>query len=230
MAIKPMGVMARMMDVFQRPWPQRLLALAAGAMLPLAYAPFEIRPLAWLSLLILLALWFRASPRRALGIGFAFGLGMFGAGASWIYNSIHLFGEAVAPLAFVITLGFVAVMALYPALAGGLANRLAPAGSPLRLLVAYPLAWGLFEWLRGWLFSGFPWLNLGAAQLDTPFEGWLPVVGEYGTGMIVVLALGSALMLLHGWRERAGVLLAGTLGLGLWLSMFGWTQPAGEPV
>ncbi len=213
-----------------RPWAARLLALAAGAAYPLGFAPFAWRPVPVFALAVLFWLWAGSGPRRAAGLGLFFGLGLFGVGTSWIYNSIHLFGEAVAPLAGAITLGFVAVMALYPALAGYLAARLAPRSTPWRLLVLFPAVWVLFEWLRGWGFGGFPWLQLGSAQLDTPLAAWLPVLGEYGAGWAAALTAGALALVAGGrWRPAvAGVAVA--WGLALLLALPSWTRPAGEPL
>ena len=69
-----------------------LLALAAGAALPLAFAPFAIAPLAIILPALFLALLPERRPRRALGLGYLFGLGCFGVGVSWVHISIHVFG------------------------------------------------------------------------------------------------------------------------------------------
>ena len=51
---------------------------------------------------------------------------------------------------------------------------------PGGMLMGFPVTWVLSEWLRSWLFTGFPWLYLGYAHLDTPIAGWAPIVGVYG--------------------------------------------------
>lgn len=213
------------------PWAARLLALALGASLPLAFAPFGLWPVAILALAGLFWLWRDAQAREARWLGYAFGLGQFGLGVGWIYNSLHLFGDAIAPLAGLITLFFVAVMAAFPALAGELAARTSPPGSRTRLFLALPLAWLLLELLRGIFLGGFPWLNLGASQLASPLAGLGPVLGEYGMGLAVAL---SAAALVALARRRTA-----PLGLGLWvltwatgaaLGYIDWVRPAGEPV
>ena len=77
-------------------------------------------------------------------------------------------------------LSICAFMAIFPALSGWLAARLAAEKSTLRLLLAMPLGWMLFELVRGEFLGGFPWLNLGASQIHSPLAGYVPVLGEYG--------------------------------------------------
>jgi apolipoprotein N-acyltransferase len=47
--------------------------------------------------------------------------------------------------------------------------------------------WMLLEWVRGWAFSGFPWLALGYAFTDSPLAPWTPVLGVYGLTWIGAL-------------------------------------------
>jgi len=209
------------------------LALLAGALLPLAFAPFGLFPLAVVSLAVLFFLWLGRDPRTAFWTGYAFGLGQFGFGVSWLYASFTLFGEAIAPVAALITAGFVAVVSLYPALAGWLLARLSARRARHALWMA-PLVWVLVEWLRGWLFGGFPWLNLGASQTDSPLAGFIPVLGEYGASlMVAILAALLAWVLCRPLWRRGGIAVLGALVIGLTglgLKSVDWTVPAGEPI
>src|SRR5512140_3194585 len=131
-------------------------ALAAGAAHALSFAPFNLPWLQLLALALLFALSTRvAGWRSAAMIGFAFGLGWFGVGVAWVYVSMHVYGLMPAALAGAATLAFCAFLALYPALALGVSQWLAPAPWP-RLALLLPAMWTLSEWLRGSLFTGFP--------------------------------------------------------------------------
>ncbi len=178
-------------------------------------------------------LWHTArSARDAALTGFAFGLGLFGAGVSWVYISLHDYGMMPAPLAAIATTLFCAYLALHPALVGWLLLRLRIAPL-LRLLVAAPALWVLAEWLRLWLFTGFPWLAIGYSQLDGPLAGFAPVAGVYGVSLATGLtAAFAALALARRGTIRlvAGAGAALILGGGFSLDQVAWTEPIGEPL
>ncbi len=207
------------------------LAALAGAVMVLGFAPFGYFAAPLLSLVVLLALWARcAEPRRGAWLGLSFGLGQFLAGVSWVYVSLHTFGMMPAPLAAIATLLFCLVLALYPAALGWLCVRLGMQRAGV-VLLAFPGAWVLLEWLRGWLFTGFPWLNLGYTHIDTPLSGYAPIAGVYG------LSLAVAIVAVLGWtvvrgpmrhRIAAIVLIAVLLTVGSTLKEQTWTTPTGS--
>jgi apolipoprotein N-acyltransferase len=138
-----------------------ILAVVLGAVSVAGYAPFYLFPLPALALAGLFYLWSVSSrPRAAATIGFAFGLGFFLAGVSWIYVSLHDFGAMPLPVAAVTTLLFCAFLALFPALVGYASAR-AALPFATRWTVLAPALWTLAEWTRSWIFTGFPWLGLG---------------------------------------------------------------------
>ena len=144
--------------------------LAAGAALPLAFAPFGLYPVAFASLAALFLAWRRcATPRRAFLLGWLFGLGSFGAGISWVYESFG-FANVAGPLAFALTVGLVAGLALYPAVLGWIVVRVAPAGDAPRLLAVYPAAWTLWEWIRGGRLPGSRGCRSGMRRLTAPLR------------------------------------------------------------
>src|SRR5690242_11393401 len=100
-----------------------LIAILLGISLVFAFAPFSISPLAILAPAGLLMLILGATPKQAARIGYAFGIGLFGAGVYWVYISIHEFGDIPNYLAGLITVGLVAILALFPATACYLTNR-----------------------------------------------------------------------------------------------------------
>jgi len=209
------------------------VATLAGASLVLAFAPFAWRPLAVLSPALLLWLWLHSSPSRALWRGYLFGLGFFGCGVSWVFNSIHVFGEAPAALAALITASLVLFISLYPALTGYLVNRYIKAPPAISLLLAYPAIWTLGEWTRGWLFTGFPWLTIGQAQLDWPLASVIPLLGAIGAGWACMLTAGALVYLfiargLRRWLAVAGI--ACLWAMAAWLGTVSWTEPFGQPL
>ena len=213
------------------------VALAAGALQSLAFAPWNVWPLGPACLALLWWLWRAAPARRAAAIGFAFGAGLYLAGTYWLYTSIHVFGKAPLALAVLLMLGLVAIMGLYSAGLGWLSARCAEGRGPrLRPAVLFgllPGAWVLMEWLRGWLLSGFPWLAVGYSQLDTVLAGYAPVVGVYGLSLAAALTAGCLLAVIElTGRGRA---LAAAVAAGVWLggaalSGAAWTRAAGAPL
>ena len=208
-----------------------LAAFLLGAATVAGFAPLGLAPLPVLGAAGLLWLWQgAATPRRAAALGFAYGLGLFLAGVSWVYVSLHQFGAMPAPLAAVATLLFCAFLALYPALAGYLQARIA--GPPaVRQLLLIPALWVLTEWLRSWVFTGFPWLILGYSQTDTPLGGYAPVAGVFALSWLVWLCAGLLLALARaGTRGRALAAFSLIFALGWGLAHIEWTQPLGAPV
>jgi apolipoprotein N-acyltransferase len=203
--------------------------LAGAAMVP-AFAPLEWFPLALAALAVLVHLWLAApGARAAAALGFAFGMGLFLAGVSWVYISLHRYGAMPAPLAAIATLGFCAILAAYPALAGALQARI-PAPPAVRAALVIPALWTLGEWLRATLFTGFPWLALGSAAIDTPLAGFAPLGGVYGVSLAAASAAGLLWCVAAGQARGVAVAAFALLGLaGAALRPIEWTAPAGAP-
>jgi len=205
-----------------------LLSFLLGGALSLAFAPFELFPLAVICPAALFLLWQSATPRRAAWLAFWFGAGTFLAGTYWLYTSVHTFGQAPVWVAFLLMLGLVAIMGLYHALVGYSSIRWLPAHGLLRWLVGVPAMWLLMEWLRGWVLSGFPWLALGYSQIDSWLAGYAPVGGVYFISLLVLVSSGAIVLLLRGAKfERAvaaGVLVVIWAG-GAALVRIDWAHP-----
>ena len=206
-----------------------LVAFLAGAATVLAFAPLGLYPLALASFAILIHLWMAPSPRRCFGAGFWFGLGLYGAGASWSYVSMHQFGGMPAWLAAIATLFWCAFLALFPAAAGWLQARV-PAREPLRAWLLIPASWTLLEWTLSWIFTGFPWMAAGYAAPGWSVEGYAPLFGVYGESF-VTLAMAGLVWQLATRRGRLAPALALVvlLGAGEALRQVRWTEPSGAP-
>jgi apolipoprotein N-acyltransferase len=207
-----------------------LVAFLAGAAMVPAYAPLEWFALALAALAVLIHLWLAApGPRAAAWAGFLFGLGMFLAGVSWIYISLHRFGAIPAPLAAFATLAFCVVLALCLALAGALQAKFR-APPLVRAALVAPALWTLAEWLRASLFTGFPWLTLGTAGIDTPLAGFAPLGGVYAVSLMTAAAAGllwCVALCQARWAAAAAFALLGISGAAL--RAIEWTAPAGPP-
>ena len=214
-----------------------LWCFLAGASLPLAFAPFNLFLLAYFAPLVLFYYWSDVSPQRAALMGFLFGLGLFGVGVSWVYVAIHVHGYAPVPLAVLMTSAFVAFLACYPALQGFVSVKLQQRFGLSRVasvLLLYPTVWVLVEWLRGWFLTGFPWLNLGYSQLNTPLAGIAPLFGVYAVSWLTALTAAMVLVILLTGKHRIRLILTGALTVlfitATALSVIDWTDKQGEPI
>ncbi len=183
------------------PWLPLLGATLLGALNTLSFAPTPNG--GWLELLIVTGLVVllhgsRSVRGAALRLG-AFGFGNLASGTWWLYVSMHDYGGLAAPLAAA-AVGLLSLyLAIYPALAGALWYRFA-GGIGWRSSFTFAAAWTLGEWLRGLVFTGFPWLASGYPQVDGPLAGLGSIVGVYGVGFMVALVGALFAQALLGWR------------------------------
>jgi len=217
-------------------WPGNLLAVAAGASTLLALAPFDLWPLALLSIALFYAGLRELNPRQAFARGWCFGFGLYGAGTSWIYVSMTTYGGASPLLAVLLLVGFFAGVGLFFALPAWVwARWLRRSDAPLADALGFAALWLLQEAFRGWFLTGFPWLYAGYSQLAGPLAGLAPLGGVWLISF--VLALSAALLCnLHRLRARpsflvmAVVLLIAPWIAGLTLKNHAWTRAAGDPL
>lgn len=214
-----------------------LLSLIAGASMTLAFAPFNQVWLIYILLAVLFYLWSMSSPKRALLIGWLFGLGMQGTGVCWLFYSLYYHGGSPSALAALLVFLLAAVLAIFPALAGFLINKYCLAGSAIRLMLLYPIAWALFEWLQGIVLTGFAWMQLGYSQIDTPLSGYAPVLGNHGVGLFVGVTAGFIVVMLKrsaSWHKStvpvALVTVVCIWTVGFAVKQITWTEPVGEKI
>ena len=205
-----------------------MIAFLAGAASVFAFAPFGLEPLAFLTLALLIHFWIDAPPRRCAWLGFWFGLGLFGAGVSWVYVSLSRFGGMPPVLAGIATALFCAFLALFPAAAGWMQARI-PAPAGIRACLLIPAAWVLFEWTLTWIFTGFPWLAIGYTAAGWPLQGYAPLGGVYAVSF-VTLAIAGMLWLVAQHRPMFLIAIVAVVGVGEALRRVEWSQKAGEPV
>jgi apolipoprotein N-acyltransferase len=213
-----------------------LVAAVAGAACVFGFAPFYAWPVPLLALALLFALWrARGTPMQAALVGLGFGLGYFLVGTSWVYVSLHRYGDMPAVLAALATFLFCSYLALHPALAAWIAVRFG-GGSSIRRLALMPPAFVAAEWIRGTVWTGFPWLTVGTSQVPNgPLAGFAPLAGAYGTSFAVALA--SALLVALALRSlalrariSAAAALVAIIGVGTVASSVEWTRSDGEPL
>ena len=114
---------------------------------------------------------------------FLWSMGFFCFGVSWLNVSIHQFGGASLGVSYLLVGLLSAYLALYPMLFTYLVQRF-----QVQSAVIFAAIWTLTEFLRGWVFTGFPWLQFGYTQIDSPFYGIAPIFGVTGLTFFTVWA------------------------------------------
>ncbi|HSI38028.1 MAG TPA: apolipoprotein N-acyltransferase [Methylotenera sp.] len=216
---------------------QAVLLFSLGAISVLGFAPFYFYPVPIASLVGLLYFWYHCNtPKQAALAGFIYGLGLFGTGIYWIYISLHDFGGMPGVMAAFSTFVLCAFLSLFPAAVGALSIRISK-NQPKHLLITIPVFWALADWVRSWIFTGFPWLTMGYSQApNSPLAGYMPIVGVYGVSLITVLIASLvAYWLIKKPKTRSAKLILLAAFLVLWiggslLKLVEWTTPVGKPI
>ncbi len=170
----------------QQAWLRALVLIVAGALQTLTFSPFNWWWLGPVSAFLILLCCLPLASGKLFRAGWFTGLGLFGSGASWVYVSISEYGNSSVPLAILLTVIFVAGLALCHGLAFWAWGKLAR-NSTIRRLILFPAIWVLGDWVRSWLLTGFPWLYLGTAHVDGPLAGLAPLVGVHGITFWVII-------------------------------------------
>ncbi|WP_106478498.1 apolipoprotein N-acyltransferase [Phytohalomonas tamaricis] len=215
-----------MTSLLERPWVGHMIALVAGALTTLTFAPFDQWWLGPLSIALLYGSLAHTSVRTGAFRGWWFGVGLFATGTSWVYVSIHDFGNTGAVLAGLLTVLMALGLALFYAIAMAIYRLVAPS----RLdIIAFAGVWTLGEAFRSWALTGFPWLYLGSAHVDSPIASLAPLGGVYLLSLVVAL---SGALLWHIVAKRQWLLVAPLLALWLVPLLLPklWATPSDTPV
>ena len=202
--------------------------LFAGAVSVLAFSPFNLWWMSIVSLSLLLLLLLTNKESKPFAAGYVYGIGMFAVGTSWIFNSLYDYGNAPWIAAVAITLVGILVLSFFPAgviklyavLISSVANRFSHA-------LIFMCIWVLFEWLRSWVLTGFPWLLMGHSLVDSPIAGTIPILGTFGGSAVIALVAASvcqALIATTAKQVKWLLFICALIGLSYTLSNITWTQ------
>lgn len=202
--------------------------LVAGAIQTLVYAPFSYWPLGLISAGVAFFLLHNARKKESLILGWLYGFGIFGTGASWVYISINTYGNAPVPLAIFLTFLYVAFLSFFTVFQFFIYQHAQPKQANFLAALLFASTWVITDWFRSWFLTGFPWLYLGHSHLDTFLAGLAPVGGVHAltwcsvfTGAAVIVAMKSKNNLQRALPVATTVAI---WTLSWWLQSINWTE------
>jgi apolipoprotein N-acyltransferase len=217
--------------------------VVGGAIIPFSMAPYHFWPLALLGLILIASSLKNTTPKQAMLLAFAAGVGLFGAGVNWVFVAITQFGSSSIVLAALLTALFVVGLAIVFAVPFAIYGRCL-SRTLIGQTLGFSALWVLGEWIRSWLFTGFPWLYSGYGFINTPLTGYAPITGIFGVSFVACLSASLVLVACTVWQHHlnqphqkqqnaylvqrfgAMILSAGALwGVGALLQQVEWTTP-----
>src|SRR5690606_9971893 len=151
----------------------------------------------------------------------------FAVGLYWLTISMHRYGGMPLPMAIAAELAFAAALSLYGVLACLLAwrllrDRVRPTPlAAVRAAAVWASCWTLGEWLRGTMFTGFPWLNIGYAHVEGVLAPWAPLLGVYGVAWLAAFAAAAVALMALGRNSGKDVQAAAALAVSLLTGLVG---------
>ncbi|CAH0526628.1 apolipoprotein N-acyltransferase [Vibrio hippocampi] len=203
-------------------------AAFVGASTTLAFAPYQWWPLAIISVFLLLLLILNQGRRASFAIGYAWGLGQFATGISWVHVSIDTFGGMPKIASLFLMAMLVGYLSIYSALFAWSLNRFFAKQNATRYLLAAPALWLVFDWARGWVMTGFPWLWLGYSQIDSPLGNFAPIGGVELITLIVIIIASSMVYAALQIQWVMLIIPATLIATGFGLNAYQWVTPQPE--
>tara|TARA_Y100001970_G_scaffold279223_1_gene386160 strand:- start:3359 stop:4843 length:1485 start_codon:yes stop_codon:yes gene_type:complete len=165
-------------------------ALLLGSIFPLGFAPFDLYPITLISISLFIFLLDKKNNSNHYLLGFFYGLGLWSVGISWVYVSIHYHGDISIIMSLLITFLFAAFLSLYFSALTFLYSFFKTNDTHVNYIVLFPILWVSIEIVRSHLFTGFPWLIVGSSLSGTSLGGWTPILGSYGSSLIILMSAG----------------------------------------
>ena len=207
-----------------------ILFFIIGSLFTLCFAPFNFFLLVPLLMVPLFYVCLKHTPKHTAIYLFFFGLGHFLSGLYWVYTSVSIFGGAPVWAAILLLFALVILMSSYFLIAGFIISYLCSQKNEYIVIIG-PSVWILIEWIRGWAFSGFPWLTIGYSQIDSFLVSFAPLIGVYGVSWILLFSSSSFLyFFLKKRKSIASLSLIFPYILGYLILPIDWTNSFGNPI
>ena len=207
-----------------------VFSLISGALLVLGFAPYGFFWLQFPLIAFIFLACLEQKPAVAFRRGLLFGLGWFVHGIYWLFYSLHFHGGMPVVVAVITILLLSTVLSLFPAFAFYLSNRFVKTSKLYMLVLVYPFSWMILDWFRGYFLTGFPWVQIGAAQVDTYLAAYAPLIGGLGVGLLVTVISGLLATALYQSKLKIALSIAAIYMLGFLLGHISWTEAVDEPV
>ncbi len=212
-----------------------LTSFFLGALLILAFEPFNLWIFSLIVPILILITLEKMNSKFSFILGYLFGFGFWLVGIFWIENSINVFGGANIFISSFLTILLSMFLSLFQGLVFFTYSFLKN-DNFLSKLFLFPSLWVLSEWLREFLFSGFPWLYIGYTSIDNFFvNGFIPISGIFGMSFIIILLSSSTLELFKNIKRfnLSSLILCNLLILlicisNIFLIKVNWTTPTSE--
>jgi apolipoprotein N-acyltransferase len=190
-----------------------IFALISGFVLVFAFPPFGVGLFAWMAFVPLFLAADGVQPKKGFFLGWISGFIFYIGTVYWVVHSMYFYGEVPLAVGILIMLLLVSYLSIFHALFG-LCFALTSGYTRIMRLFLVPSFWVTLEYLRGRLFTGFPWVLLGYSQAD-----FLTVIqvsdisGVWGVSFLIMavntlifhsLAGGQLGVHERKWRRRAG--------------------------
>jgi apolipoprotein N-acyltransferase len=168
--------------------PQQIIsAILSGLLLTAGFPPVGWIAAPWAAFVFLFWAIGDLDPAKSFAAGLIAGLSNYLSLLYWLISTMHTYGYLPVWLSVMILFLLAFYLSLYTAAFSFLISWLRP--GPAAALVMIPALWVCLEYLRGVLFSGFPWGLIGYSQYD--FFNLIQLsdlFGVYGVSFLIVLA------------------------------------------
>lgn len=167
---------------------QLFTSLLFGSFGILAFSPYNFWPASIIACTNLLIRIIKSTWHKAMWHAIFWGIGFFGSGLYWIYNSIAQYSNMHCYINVFLIIFLILYLTSFPILFSvALISIIQLYPHTWSIIIFSPILWSIIEYLRGHIFTGFPWLQFGYTQIEGPLKGIAPILGVEGITFIIVL-------------------------------------------